>query len=115
MSNLSQFTGGLLKFNKTQAFGFTSTSVQSSAFDSATVAIMITIKGADIGGLIAIGSNPTATAGSFFVKGFNDGNELSPAGETFGPIGVEAGHKLAVINANLDSSNQTCYIMELKY
>lgn len=113
MSNLSQFTGGLLKFNKTQAFGFNNVSTQSSAFDSATVAIYVVIKGSDIGGYINIGSNPTATIANFFVKGHNTGAENYPDGQAFGPIGVEAGHKLAVINS--DSSNQTCYIMELKY
>ena len=112
MSNLSQFTGGLLKFNKTQAFGFSNVSTQSSAFDSATVAIYVSIKGDDVGGYINIGSDPTATVASFFVKGHNRTNENNPGG-WFGPIGVEAGHKLAAINS--DSSNQTCYIMELKY
>lgn len=113
MANLSQFNGGLLKFNTTQSFSFTNTSTQSAAFDSATVAIYVVIKGSDIGGYINVGSNPTATTGNFFVKGHNTGAENYPEGQAFGPIGVEAGHKLAAING--DSSSQTCYILEMKY
>jgi len=113
MSNLNQFSGGLLKFNKTQAVGFNNVSNQSAAFDSQTVAIYVSIKGDDRGGYIEIGSNPTATTTSFFVKGHQQASEINPDGLPFGPIGVEAGHKLAAVN--VDSSNQTCYIMELKY
>jgi len=113
MSNLNQFTGGLLKFNKNQIIGFNENSVQSAAFATDTVAIIVSVKGSDIGGYITIGSNPTASTADFFVKGHNTNGENYPNGEPFGPIGVTAGHKLAVIGA--DSSGQSIYVMELKY
>jgi len=111
MSNLSQFTGGLLKFNKNQKLSVDGSSVQSAAFDSDTVAIMITCLASSAGEVfVEIGSNPTATSSSFAFLSFSD----STANQNcvpIGPIGVEAGHKIACIT----SGSSDLHIMELKY
>jgi len=111
MSNLSQFTGGLLKFNKNQKVTVSSTAVQSAAFDSDTVAIIVTGLSSSAGvAYIEIGSNPTATTDSFAFLTFSDSTSNQNC-VPIGPIGVEAGHKISCLKSN----STTFHIMELKY
>lgn len=114
MANLSQFNGGLLKFNKNQYMAFSGASaVQSTAFDSETVAILISCRRAEDLVHIEIGSNPTATITSFFIRGYNESGEQNGGGQVVGPIGVTPGHKLSAIAAG--GGNTGVHIMELKY
>jgi len=112
MSNLSQFTGGLLKFNKNQRFQSDGASAQSAAFDSDTVAIIIaSVAQQSQEGFIEIGANPTATSSSFVILSSSNSSSSDSSGFTIGPIGVEAGDKIAGFNAGATYF----HIMELKY
>tara|TARA_B100000989_G_scaffold117250_1_gene86265 strand:+ start:129 stop:464 length:336 start_codon:yes stop_codon:yes gene_type:complete len=111
MSNLSQFNNANLKFNKNQKFTFNNTSAQSTAFDSETVAIYVTIRGSDMGGHIEIGSNPTATSSSFRVQGESTNTLQKAPAPLF--VAVDSGQKLAAFQNT--SNTMECYIMELKY
>jgi hypothetical protein len=113
MSNLTQFNaGGLLKFNKNQSFTANTSSAQSAAFDSDTVAIIVSAKGNDEILYFTIGANPTATSGDFYYRAFNIANDGYGGGYYIGPIGVTGGEKLAALT---DSSSLSVTIMELKY
>lgn len=114
MANINQFTGGLLKFNKNQTIlTIQGTSTQSAAFDSATVAIYISCRRDEDDAYIEIGSNPTATiSSSFYIRSYVSSGSQNGGGYAFGPIGVEAGHKVAVIGGG---NNLNVHIMEMKY
>ena len=114
MANLSQYTGGLLKFNKNQSIlTVQGTSTQSAAFDSNTVAIYISCRREEEDAYIEIGSNPTATiSSSFYIRSYDNSNPGYGGGYVFGPIGVEAGHKVAVVGGG---NNLNVHIMEMKY
>lgn len=117
MSNLNQFSAGLLKFNTTQRVNNPSSSSQSAAFQSDTVAIAIgSIADGSNMALIHfnIGSNPTANTAhpTMPFVGFNDGAASTGSG-SYLIIGVEPGHKIACLR----SAGYTvdAQIIELKY
>jgi hypothetical protein len=112
MSNLNQFTGALLKFNKNQLMGFSSpdTEAKSAAFHADTVAIMVSCRNSNEKMYIKIGDNPTATEEDFFLGAAWNSNGSNGA-PIFGPIGVTAGQKLSAYS----TGEMRVHIMELKY
>ena len=117
MSNLSQFTGGLLKFNTSQTINNPETSTQSAAFQSDTVAIAIGGRTNDSTQRtihFSIGSNPTATTTSPVMPNVaSDGVSSAGIGGAYLILGVNAGDKIACIRSG--GNPVTAYIIELKY
>lgn len=117
MANLSQFNSGLLKFNTTQVIGNPSSSTQSAAFQSDTVAIAIGSSSASSSHTsihFNIGANPTATTANAVMPsiGHNTGATQSGGGNYI-IIGVTPGEKIACLRSAGDSVNAN--IIELKY
>jgi hypothetical protein len=117
MSNLSQFTGGLLKFNTSQRIDNPATSTQSAAFQSDTVAIAIGGRTNDSTQRtlhFSIGSNPTATTNDPVIPNVaSDGVSSAGLGGAYLVLGVNAGDKIACIRSG--GNSVTAYIIELKY
>ena len=113
MSNLNQFANGsLLKYNTGYRLLADSTTTESNAFQSDTVAIMIqgqansdTDQNEKF--CFAIGSNPEANLNSPVGPNPEDGNDWLT-------LGVTAGHKISVRNA-FDGGNIVVSVIELKY
>ena len=117
MSNLNQFTNGILKYNTQQSFSLGGSSVQSSAFQSDTVAIMIASVADDTmgaGAYFDIGTNPTATTSNVMmprVGAVTGAQQNSGSGHM--TIGVNGGEKLAALRSS--GYNVDVNIIELKY
>ena len=109
MSNLNQFSSGsLLKYNTSYRLLADSTTTESSAFQSDTVAIMIAGQtNSETGSdkfCFAIGPNPEATSTS----------PIGRADNEYLTIGVTGGDKISVKNA-FDGGNIVVSVIELKY
>ena len=116
MSNLNQFSSGLLKFNTSQRIGSPEVSTQSAAFQSDTVAIAI---GSSSTGAVQlsiyfnIGANPTASVANAVMP--NVGHEVGmtqAGGGNYLIIGVTPGEKIACLRSG---NGVNANIIELKY
>ena len=117
MSMASFVQKGQLKFNKAQKVGYTGTSAQSGALDSATVAVRISAQNdTDKIALIEIGTNPTATNSSIHIGTHTSGGSVfHDAKNQWIEFFIDRGTDQKIAFKSPGSASGNGQIIELKY